>query len=170
MDGLLRHVGAISQLTGARYWSTTKNRWQTLIGDAFALEGPAGDRRRDDFSVNEMSQAGATYFRQTDNLSGKATYRMKFERVSPDRLIFEIENVTTIRYLMVRLFRPGEMQSMYFLERESPGIWRYYNIVRTAQNSNPLAAGHGNSSINRAVAFFRHWAGIPTDQEPPAAR
>ena len=26
------------------------------------------------------------------------------------------------------------------------------------------------SSINRAVAFYRHFVGIPTDQEPPAAR
>jgi hypothetical protein len=26
------------------------------------------------------------------------------------------------------------------------------------------------SYINRAVAYYRHIAGIPTDQEPPAAR
>jgi len=31
------------------------------------------------------------------------------------------------------------------------------------------AAGDA-SYINRAVAFYRHIAGIPSDQEPPAAR
>jgi hypothetical protein len=170
VEGLLRHVGAISQLTGMRYWSTTQKRWQALIVDASALAGPASDRRREDFSSNEISEGASLYFQQSDNRSGKANYRMRVESVSPDRLVFETENISTIRYLLVPLFRPGEIQSIYFLEQESPGVWRYYNIARTGKNANTLVAGHDASSINRAVAFFRHWAGIPTDQEPPAAR
>jgi hypothetical protein len=62
------------------------------------------------------------------------------------------------------------MQSIYFLDRESDGVWRYYSIARTGRNASRLAAGHAASSINRAVAFYRALAGIPTDQEPPAAR
>jgi len=53
----------------------------------------------------------------------------------------------------VTLFHPGEMPSIYFLDRESD-----------------VAAGHEASSINRAVAFYRSLAGIPTGKEPPAAR
>ena len=49
-------------------------------------------------------------------------------------------------------------------------IWRYYSIARTGRNASRLATGHESSSINRAVAFYRSLAGIPTDQEPPAAR
>src|SRR6185503_8180891 len=30
-EGLLRHVGAISKLAGMQYWSTTHQKWQTLI-------------------------------------------------------------------------------------------------------------------------------------------
>jgi uncharacterized protein DUF6675 len=163
-------MGAISQLTGMRYWSTTQKRWQTLIVDAFALVGPASDQRREDFSLDEISEGRSLYFQQSDNRSGKANFRMRVGSVSPDRLVFETENISTIRYLLVPLFRPGEVQSMYFLEQESPGIWRYYNIARTSKHANALVAGHDASSINRAVAFFRYWAGIPTDQEPPAAR
>jgi hypothetical protein len=170
VEGLLRHIGGISQLTGMRYWSTTRKRWQTLMVDASALAGPASDRRREDFSLNEISQGGLFYFQQSDNLSGKATYSMRVGSVSPDRLVFETENISTMRYLLVPLFRPGEIQSIYFLEQESPGVWRYYNITRTGKNANTLVVGHDASSINRAVAFFRHWADIPTDQEPPAAR
>ena len=170
VEGLLRHVGAISQLAGMRYWSTTHKRWQPLIVDASALGGQTSDRRRQDFSMNETSEGGTLYFQQTDNLSGKATYSMRVGSVTPDRLVFETENVSTIRYLLVPLFHPGEMQSIYFLEQESPGVWRYFNIARTGKNANALVAGHDASSINRAVAFFRHWAGIPSDQEPPAAR
>ena len=44
-DGLLRHIGAISELAGMRYWSTTHQQWQTLIvnasrSDRFAAGSP----------------------------------------------------------------------------------------------------------------------------------
>jgi hypothetical protein len=62
------------------------------------------------------------------------------------------------------------MQSIYFLDRESDGVWRYYGMVRTGKNASRLTAGNASSAINRAVAFYRHFVGIPTAQEPPAAR
>jgi hypothetical protein len=89
---------------------------------------------------------------------------------SPDRLVFDSENITTMHYLLIPLFHPGDIQSIYFLERESQGIWRYYSIARTGKNANTLTAGHEASSVNRAVAFYRYLVGIPTDMEPPAAR
>jgi hypothetical protein len=75
-----------------------------------------------------------------------------------------------MRYFMVTLFDPGEMQSVYFLDRESPEVWRYYSIARTGPKSSSLTAGHAASSINRAVAYYRRLVGIPTDKDPPAAR
>jgi hypothetical protein len=170
MESLIRHVGAISQLSGIRYWSTSQKRWQKLILDAFAVVGPASDRRRADFSPTETTQGAFLYFQQSDNLSGRAAYRLRVSSASADRLVFETENVSTIRYLLVPLFQPGEIQSVYFLQLEAPGVWTYYNLTRTGKNANRLAAGHDASSVNRAVAFFRHWASIPTDLEPPAAR
>jgi hypothetical protein len=62
------------------------------------------------------------------------------------------------------------MQSVHFIERESPDIWRYYSIARTGKDASSLTAGHEASSINRAVAFFRYIADMPTDKEPPAMR
>jgi hypothetical protein len=95
---------------------------------------------------------------------------MRILKVSPDRLVVSTENVSTLRYLLIPLFQPGEIQSVYFLERESPDVWRYYSIARTGKNASSLTAGHEASSINRAVAYYRQMAGIPTDSEPPAAR
>ena len=77
---------------------------------------------------------------------------------SANRLVFDIENINTLSYLLVPVLRPGEMQSIYFLDRESDNVWSFYSMVRTGWNA------------NRAVAFYRHFVGIPTDQEPPAAR
>jgi hypothetical protein len=169
-EGLLRHIGAISELAGMRYWSTTHKQWQTLIVNAHALTGSQPGRRRADFTPDEMKEGKVLYLEQVDNLSGTAIYRMHIAEASADRLVFDVENVSSMRYFFVTLFPPGEMQSIYFLDRESDNVWRYYSIARTGRNASRLAAGHESSSINRAVAFYRSLVGIPTDQEPPAAR
>jgi hypothetical protein len=169
-DGLLSHIGAISALAGMRYWSTTHTQWQTLIVSAHALTGAQAGRPRPDFMPDEMTHGQALYLEQADNLSGTAVYRMRIAEASADRLVFAVENVSIMRYFFLTLFAPGEMQSIYFLDRESDDVWRYYGMARTGRNASRLATGHPSSSINRAVAFYRSLAGIPTDQEPPAAR
>jgi hypothetical protein len=169
-EGLLRHIGAISEFAGMRYWSTTHKRWQTLIVDAQALTDLQSGQRREDFTSDEMREGRVFYFEQVDNLSGKGIYRMHIVEASKDRLVFDIENVSTMRYHFIPIFHPGEMQSIYFLDRESDDVWRYYSIVRTGKNANGLIAGNEASSVNRAVAFYRYLVGIPTDQEPPATR
>jgi hypothetical protein len=169
-EGLLRHIGAISELAGIRYWSTTHKEWQTLIVDAHALTSAQPGQRRKDFTPDEMKEGAVLYLEQADNLSGQAIYRMHMAEISTERLVFEVENVSTMHYLFMPVFHPGEMQSIYFLDRESENVWRYYSIVRTAMNAFQRIAGNQSSAVNRAVAFYRYMVGIPTGQEPPAAR
>ena len=106
-EGLLRHIGAISELAGMRYWSTTHKQWQTLIVDAYALTGSQPGQRREDFTPDEMKEGKVLYFEQADNLSGKAIYRMHIAEASADRLVFDVENVSTMRYLFMPLLPPG---------------------------------------------------------------
>jgi hypothetical protein len=153
-----------------RYWSTTHKQWQTLIVDAYALTGSQSGQRREDFTSDEMKEGKVLYFEQVDNLSGKAVYRMHIVEASASRLVFDVENVSTMRYFFIPIIHPGELKSMYFLDRESDNVWRYYSIVRTGKNANGLIAGNESSSVNRAVAFYRYLVGIPTTQEPPGAR
>jgi len=169
-EGLLRHIGAISELVGVRYWSTTHKQWQTLIVDAYALTDSHAGQRRGDFTPDELKAGKVLFFEQADNLSGKAIYRMHVAEVSRDRLVFDIENVSTVRYFFIPILHPGEIQWIYFLDRESESVWRYYSILRMGKNANRLLAGKETSSVNRAVAFYRQLVGIPTGQEPPAAR
>src|SRR6202162_947896 len=117
-EGLLRHIGAISELVGMRYWSTTHKQWQTLIEDAYALTGLQPSQRREDFTLDEMKEGKVLYYEQVDNLSGKAIYRMHIAEASADRIVYDVENVSTMRYLFITAFPPGEMQSIYFLDRE----------------------------------------------------
>jgi len=167
---LLRHFGAISELAGMRYWSTTHKQWKTLIVDARALSGLQTNQRRDDFTPDEMREGKVLYFEQVDNLSGKGIYAMHILVASADRIVIEVENVSTMHFLFVTVSPPGEMQSIYFLDRESENVWRYYAMMRIGKNANQTMTGNESSAINRAVAFYRSQVGIPTDQEPPAAR
>jgi len=170
VTGLLRHFGAISELTGIRYWSTTNQQWQTLVKDAHALTGLEPSQRRRDFTPDEMREGKVLYFEQVHNLAGNAVYRMYIATASRDRLVIHVENVSTMHYLFIPLFHPGELQSIYFLDRESENVWRYYGMVRTGTKANQMIAKNESSAINRAVAFYRYFVGIPTDREPPAAR
>jgi len=169
-DGLRRRIGAVSESKGVLYWSVTQKRWQKLILDAYASPGPDGNLRRPDFSADEIAEGRTFFFQQEDNLFGKVVYRMHIRSASTGRLVFDVENSTTIRYLLIPLFEPGQVQSIYYLEQEGADLWRYYGIARTSGSAGGLMAGHEASAINRAMAFYRHLAGIPTDQEPPASR
>jgi hypothetical protein len=168
--GLLHSFGAISQWKGLRYWSVTHKQWRTLITDGYALSAPQGGQRRADFTANEMVQENVLYFVQENNLTGKGTYRMHIMRASNDHIEIKIDNVSALRYLLVPVLHAGDLQSVYFLDRESGDNWHYYSIVRTGNSASRLLAGNEPSAINRAVAAYRHIVGIPDITEPPAAR
>ena len=61
-EGLLRRIGAISELTGMRYWSTTHKQWQTLIVEAHATIGLPPGQRRGDFWPDEIKSGKLFYF------------------------------------------------------------------------------------------------------------
>jgi hypothetical protein len=168
---LLARFGGISRMTAIRYWSVTDQAWDPLVTSATALRGPDLGQRRPDFAPAEMTAGATLFFAQSDNRSsGAVVYRLLIRELRPNRVVIATENVTAVRKLILTLFAPGELESTYFLERRSPGVWTYYSLSRTSPDANPLARGHAASYLNRAVALFRYVAGVPTDQEPPVAR
>jgi len=100
-------------------------------------------QRRSDFTLRRTSSRAAcsTSFSRI-NLSGKAVFRLHIAEANSDRLVFDVANVTLMRYLLLPLFHPGEMQSVYYLDRESDDIWRYYSMARTGKNASSLTTGH----------------------------
>jgi hypothetical protein len=169
MEEMVQRIGAVSRLTGLRYWSTTHQQWQTLIVEASALTGPQGNRRND-FTPEELTSGSTLFFEQQDNLAGKADYEMKVSFPSPSRIVVSVENITAMRYLLITLFHPHELQTFSIFDHECGDVWRYYSVVRSGKGASGLTTGKEASSINRGVAFYRHFAGIPADVEPPVAR
>jgi len=170
IEGLLWHFGAISQLAGLTYWSTTHKRWRTLVTEAHALSDAQPTHRRPDFTPDEITAGKVFYFEQVDNLSGRAVYRLQAIEISAHRLVLEVENVGTIHFHFLPIFHPGDLQTIWFLDHESIDVWCYYSMMRMGKRASSLVAANEPSSINRAVAFYRYDVGIPGNQEPPAAR
>jgi hypothetical protein len=102
-------------------------------------------------------------------LSISNTMMMTVLERSSARTVVATENLSAVRFLFLTLFAPGAIQSVTCVERISPGVWGAYILVRTGAGASALASGHDASYVNRAVAIYRHLAGIPTDEEPPAA-
>ena len=61
---------------------------------------------------------------------------MRIRSASPDRLVFDTENTGAVRYLLMPISHPGDMQTITFLDRESQDVWRYYSIP---QRHKPIA-------------------------------
>jgi hypothetical protein len=75
-----------------------------------------------------------------------------------------------VRIAFVPVAAPGETRAAHFLTRLSPGLWGYYGLALSARDPALLVRVRDASLVNRAAALYRHFAGIPTDREPPPAR
>jgi hypothetical protein len=162
VEALLERLGAVSRLPEIRFWSVSGRAWKPLVIEAHALDGARGARRQD-FSPDELRGA-ARFFSETGSFtSGAVTYRMTVREATAARLVVVVENVGVVRRLLVDLFDPGELQSLYVLEREGPDVWTYYSLTRTRDTASALTEGHQASYVNRAMALFRHYAGYGAD-------
>ena len=168
---LLHRLGSVSTLKEARYWSVTDHAWKSLVTDISALSSADPLQKRADFSPTELEAKQDVFFVQHDNrTTNGVVYRMRVRERLPNRLVVEMENVTGMRLLLATLFQPKTLQTVHFFERIAPNSWGYYSLTRTTEaGSSSVVDGHAASYVNRAAAYYRFLAGIPTDREPPLA-
>ena len=169
---LLRRVGAVSGLQGIRYWSVFDGNWRVLVTHAAALNSNDADRRRADFSPDELIAANAKtgralYFVQSDSRSSSGVvYRFRVLEASAQRIVIATGNHTPVRSYLFTLFDPGELRAVYFYERLGGDLWGFYAL---SSASGGYAGRSEASLINRAVAFYRHFSGVATDGQAPLA-
>jgi hypothetical protein len=168
LDELLKRIAAISTLPRVRYWSRTAGGWRPVATDASALSGPDIKKRRADFSPSEVVQGANLYYQEDDSRVGEMLYRLSVRERNAERVVIATENLSAAKYLFVTVSGPGTLQSVMTLQRVAPGIWGAYFLSRLGERPSRLLPTPERSFVNRAVAAYRHIAGIPTDQEPPA--
>jgi hypothetical protein len=165
-DDLLKRFGAISTLKGLKYWSVTDGGWRTLITSAEALDAPESGHSRPDFTLAEMKSGKDLYFAQQDNrTSEEVVYRMQVRDLSANGFVVAVENVTPVRSYMLTLFDPGELLSVQFVERESPGVYGYYGLAFAGESLASSIALPQASYVNRALALYGQLTG---NVVPPA--
>jgi hypothetical protein len=160
IGALLARFGAVSKLPEMRYWSLDDRRWEPFVTAAHALDGPRG-ASRPDFAPDELRGDPRFYSERGTFASGAVTYRMDVREANAERLVVTVENTGTMRILLLDLFDPGELQSLYVLEHEAGDVWTYYTLTRTRDTASALTEGHEAFYVNRAMAQFRYYAGAP---------
>jgi hypothetical protein len=167
-DDLLKRFGAISTLKGLKYWSVTDGGWRTLITSAESLDAPESGHSRPDFTLAEMKSGKDLYFAQQDNrTSEEVVYRMQVRDLSANGFVVAVENVTPVRSYMLTLFDPGELLSVQFVERESPGVYGYYGLAFAGESLASSIALPQASYVNRALALYGQLTGkvVPPAKE-----
>lgn len=168
-EDLLQRFASFSAWRGLKYWSTIGHGWKTLVIDSGALTGEDASQRRADFSVAELHAGKTVYFFQQDNRSSDAVvYRMRIDDLSAGRLAISVENVSTVSVFLFTAFDKGDLKSTYIFTRLAPGVWGFYSLSGAREGA-ILIGNHEASYLNRALAIFRHMAGLPGDQGPPIA-
>jgi hypothetical protein len=170
LKGFIERLGSISTLSTVQYWSTTEQKWRPMVTSASAISSVNSRLPRADYSLTELTTGTDLYYSVTDSRSGHpVAYRLRVLQDQPTELLAETANVDAIRQWGITVYAADGLHTLYFLKKQSAGVWAYYSITRVLPHTF-LAAGHDKSVINRAIALYRHIVGLPTDAEPPAAR
>jgi hypothetical protein len=171
VDAVLADFGRVSSMTGLKYWSISDERWQVLVERSTAVSDPQTRRVRADFVPAELQPGRDLYFQQRENRSSAdIVYRMRMLSIGPDGFSVDLSNASDIDFMFFRLFAPGDLRAIYFFRRLSGDEWGYWAVGGTHLGMIGLFGSHIGSFENRAMALYRHFAGIPEDQEPPAAK
>lgn len=171
VESVLRRLAAVSSYPGIRYWSVTRGRWRPLVTHAYTLERLDSKKVRADHAANDLQPDKPYYFWQEENTpAGEVVYVLRIRELTPDRLVFTLENALPVRRMFLEVFPPETYQFSFFLDRQAGDLWQFYSLMRSTPTLRLLLRGHEASFINRAVAAYRYFAGIPTDGEAPLAR
>jgi len=169
-EALIERFGAISQLRTAWYWSTTDQAWRPLVLAAYAIDSAKAVKPRADYSDADLTRGTSLYYSVTDTRSGSpVNYSMQMSSGPAGHLFLETSNIEPVTKWGMTLYGPESVRTLYFLNEVSPGVWSYYSITRAVPASF-LANGHEKSYINRAVALYRYYMGLPATSDPPPAR
>jgi hypothetical protein len=160
MDRLLDRIGAFSRYKLIPYWSASRRAWEPLALEAGLVGNVTPPPTRSDLQAADFVPGRAYGYFEVDR-TGRTTYRLTVRERSDDRVVLATENTSPIRVAFLPLFESGALQSMIFLERGGPSLWRYYQAMRAGEGTSVLALSNASSYVNRLTAFYRYVGGQP---------
>jgi hypothetical protein len=171
IEGLVTRIARVSVLPQIQFWSVTRDEWLPLFEKAIAVTGSDGEVARADFAPEELVSGSTVYMLadQNDPL-GDIVQSLHVRDRTADRLVVELANVSSGRMALMEVLPVGAGRTLLHMEREAGEVWTFYTLINVADRVPDVLTPPRGSWVNRAAALYRWFAGIPTDQEPPAAR
>jgi hypothetical protein len=167
---LLGRLGRVSRLAGFRYWSAADQEWRPLFTEAVALSAPDPAAKRSDFTPEELKAGGTYYVLEGDgNPLGPIVQALTIYKATPIRLVANMRNVSTLRFLGLPVVSADQLQTFFDLERRPGGEWSYYSLAKLSTHLPEFLNPSRATLENRAVAIFRFVSGYPDTSEPPLA-
>ena len=171
VKSLVRKFARISHLKKVRYWSISTQRWRDLYRAAYALSSAKRGAKRRDFRSEELPPRRLRYFwLEEQGPIGAAVFRMRVLERTQDRLVIDFRNHRAVRPTQHPKLSAGGYRYLFIFEKEAPELWRFYSVTGLRGAGGSAISWIRGSYVNRAVALFRYVAGIPMEEEPPAAR
>ena len=99
-----------------------KEERNALFIRATSLSGPDSNTPRGDFSAAEIHSGRELYSVAADNRMQKdMVSRLHAKDLGTQRIVLEMTNVSPLRWSTFTLVPAGDMQTLYFLDREPDG-------------------------------------------------
>ncbi|MEZ5848481.1 MAG: DUF6675 family protein [Geminicoccaceae bacterium] len=170
LDQVIARIAAFSTLETVRYWSKSRQEWRLLVSETQALSGPDPEQAGTDPAPGELV-TGAVFFALQDDSDPLSAIVMRMEVVRRDEnaIVITFENVTASTMMGLTVLPVGSLRSVVAVERNGEDGLDFYLLSGNSANLPAWLLPAKASHINRAVAVYRHLAGIPSDAEPPAA-
>ena len=112
---LVARFGAISQLLGVQYWSTTEQKWRPLVLSAYATATLHSTKPRPDYSAAELASSSDRYYRIADSRSGHdILYQLWLRSSEPGRVVVETANAEPIKQWGLTFYAIGGLHTLYF--------------------------------------------------------
>lgn len=165
---LVTRLVSFSKYTDIIYWSASRSKWRKQFEEAWALAAPEPEERRDDFSADDVVSGNVIHFWQLEaNPTRGVVFELRVRDSAPDRLEFEIINITPLKFLIPSFLiaEPGMLRQLFYLEREDNDTWQYYTLVQMGRDGEITEKNYRN----RTTAYFRYLGGLQMDRDPPAA-
>jgi len=144
---------SFSTMQGIEYYSASRERMRTLFAQSYVVDGPENGRKVPDPVAERIPASSRLYVFQEDLTFGENTYVNEF-RYSGDFYLVESRNLTTMRYFLFPMVKPGDSATMILLIPDGTRILFYGAGGARTMRLLGLERSREDSFYNRIKAIY----------------
>jgi len=152
---------SISSLEGIQYWSASRQKMRTFYAESYRIDDPKAKRRLPDLAApttGPLPAAATCYAFQRDLTFGSNVYRYDYA-VSPEAILLENTNMTSMTYLALPLMAPGGLKVRLLVIQTDEALLFYVASGANAPSLGIIRDKVEESITNRAVALYKWFEG-----------